>query len=437
MKAIILDGSSANDITGERVRKALMKELQTNGWNTEHIVLRDQRIGACVGDFFCWIRSPGVCHVDDDNRTIAKAVMTNDLLVYLTPVTFGGYSSTLKRMVDHLIQNVLPYFRKVNGETHHQRRYRKNPDFLAIGWMQAPDAETEVLFRYLVQQNGINLCAQKAVSGVALATQSDDEILSSVRNWLKGLNGAQPSQRVMPPVSTDAGCKVSPPQRALLIVGSPKTRKSTSNSLGEYLFAQLVAQSIQIETVYLHTVIRSAEKMKALIDSIDTTDLATLAFPLYWDSLPAPVIDVLERIAEHRQSCDQTHRPLFTAISNCGFPEASHNVTALAICETFARQAGFQWAGGLALGGGHGLGDKPLADWGGRTIRMRKALELAATELSQGKAIPKAAQDLIARPVIPASLYRLAGWYGWGKMAKVYGAGKTIRRQPYSAKAKS
>ena len=42
---------------------------------------------------------------------------------------------TLKRMVDHQIQNVLPFFTQIKGETHHLKRYAKTPNFLAIGWM--------------------------------------------------------------------------------------------------------------------------------------------------------------------------------------------------------------------------------------------------------------------------------------------------------------
>jgi len=80
MKAIFLDGSRANDSTGERVRAALMAQLQTQGWDVEHIVLSEKKIGNCAGDFFCWIRTPGMCNVNDDNRTIAEAIITSDLM---------------------------------------------------------------------------------------------------------------------------------------------------------------------------------------------------------------------------------------------------------------------------------------------------------------------------------------------------------------------
>lgn len=170
MKAILLDGSHLNHTTGERVCAAMISELRSSGWEIEHILLRERKIGNCAGDFFCWIRNPGVCNVDDDNRDIAKAIMHGDLMIYLTPVTFGGYSSALKRMVDHQIQNISPFFTQVNGETHHQKRYAKYPDFLAVGWMDVPDAQAEAVFRFLAWRNAINFHAKTAVTGLVFAS---------------------------------------------------------------------------------------------------------------------------------------------------------------------------------------------------------------------------------------------------------------------------
>ncbi|MBI5033961.1 MAG: NAD(P)H-dependent oxidoreductase [Chloroflexi bacterium] len=435
MKAILLDGSHANDSTDERVRAALTTQLQAEGWAVEHIVLREKKIGNCAGDFFCWVRSPGVCNVNDDNRTIAASIVASDLMIYLTPITFGGYSSALKRMVDHQIQNISPFFTKVAGETHHVKRYKKYPDFLAVGWMGAPDVQAEAVFRHLVQRNALNFYAKKSASGIVLASQSDEEILASAQKWLNDLKNGRASQMAELPTNREHKIGATEIRRALLLVGSPRTRKSSSNSLGGYLFEQLSTRSIQAEPIYLHTVLRSPEKMQALLDAVDAADLVTLAFPLYVDSLPAPVIEALERIAAHRQN-RETRRQLFTAIANCGFPEAHHNATALAICETFARQAGFEWAGSLALGGGPMVNGVPLAQLGGQTILIRKALDLAAEALAQGQSIPQAAQDIMAKPVIPHWVYRLMGWRGWLQGAKHYGAIKLLKRAPYLAKAK-
>ncbi len=431
MKALILNGSSENDSVGKRVKAALMAELQTEGWEVEHILLREHKISNCAGDFFCWIRNPGVCNVDDDNRDIAAAIVQSDLTVYLTPVTFGGYASALKCMVDHQIQNVSPFFTQVQGETHHQKRYGKYPNFLAVGWMEQADAQAEAVFRHLAGRNAVNFFAKTAVTGLVLAGQSDSEIHVSARSWLNDLHNGKSSRPVKLPLNGTADA-AAPLRRALLLVGSPRTRKSTSYSLGSYLVERLSAQNIQTETIYVHTSLRSPERMKALLAAVDAADLLLLAFPLYVDSLPAPLIEAMERIAAHRQGSERVDTQRLAVIANCGFPEAHHNATALAICATFARQAGFGWAGSLALGAGEGIvHGVPLGEMDGRAIPLKKALELAAEALLAGKPIPQAAADLMARPIIPGWLYRLSGIYGWRQQAKPFGVEKLLKRQPY------
>jgi hypothetical protein len=145
------------------------------------------------------------------------------------------------------------------------------------------------------------------------------------------------------------------------------------------------------------------------------------------------VIETLEQIAARRQGHDRSHRQVLTAIANCGFPEAHHCATALAICETFARQAGFEWAGSLALGAGSMLNGTPLAEAGGMAIGLRQSLDLAAEALAQGQAIPQTAQDMMARPVFPHWAYRLTGGLGWIRAAKGYGVLRSLRRRPYLA----
>ena len=435
MKAAILDGSQANDKTGKRVYEALVAQFRAQGWEVEHFILREKKIGNCAGDFFCWVRTPGVCNVKDDNLAIAEALATSDVMVYMSPVTFGGYSSTLKRMVDHQIQNVSPFFAKIGGETHHEKRYKKNPDLLAIGWMEQADTRSEMIFRHLVQRNAVNWHAERYVGDVVLVSQSDEQIQAAAQGWLAALRSGQNSPAVALPagdVVVNGQVKI---RRALLLVGSPKTRKSTSNSLGGYLFEQLQQQAIQTETIYLHTVLRSPARWQALLDSLEAADLVTLAFPLYVDTLPAPVTEALERIVAHRQG-RETRPQLFTAVANCGFPEAHQTATAVAVCQTFAKQAGFEWAGSLALGGGEAINGTPLAEAGGMAIRIRQSLELAAEALAGGQAIPQTARDMMAKPVLPHWAYRLTGKLRWNRWAKKYDARKLLKRQPYLAGAR-
>jgi multimeric flavodoxin WrbA len=433
MKAIILNGSSKNDPTGERIRTALTNELRVRGWEASHVQLCDEKIGNCAGDFFCWIRTPGMCNVADANRTFAADIMNSDLMVYLTPVTFGGYSYQLKKMVDHQIQNVEPFFVKVAGETHHQKRYPRYPDFLVVGWMEQPDLPAEAIFRYLAHRNALNLHAPKSATGVVLAGQSDEAIHAAAHGWLDNLAGTTTtSLSERPPEPTLSTGGSGPLKRAVLLVGSPRTHKSSSHSLGGYLFDRLAEANVQTETFYIHTSLYSPERMQALMEAVDAADLVMLAFPLYVDSLPAPVIAAMERIAAARRAGNGAPHGRFAALANCGFPEAAHNRTALAICETFARQAGFDWAGALSLGAGEGLvHGATLADASGPAIPIRKALNLAAAALAQGEAIPQSAVDLLARPIMPGWLYRAMGIFGWRQQAKQYGVQNVMHRRPY------
>ncbi len=423
MKTLILDGSHPGDATAANLNAALRAQLP----DAETLILREQRIGNCAGDFFCWVRSPGLCNTDDDNRVIAEKIMHSDLIVYLTPVTFGGVSTTLKRMVDHQIQNIAPFFTSINGEIHHQRRYERYPNTLTIGWMDAPDAQAEAIFHHLAHRNAINMYASTSISGIV---NPKADLAEQVSGWL-----ADAQRKTSAPVPVLQTMEVSPAgaapvKRAVLLVGSPRTKKSTSSSLGGYLMEQLSARGIETETIQVYTSFNSAERTQLALEKLDQADLVVLAFPLYVDSLPAPVISALEKIAAHRAATKVNQR--FTAIANCGFPEAHHNDTALAICAQFARQTGMAWLGSLALGGGEGLvHGAALKDMDGRAIPIKKSLDLAADSLADGQPVPQSARDLLARPSVPNWLYRFMGGFGWRQHAKGYGVQKSIRAQPY------
>lgn len=427
MKTLILDGSHANDPHVANITHFLLKHLP----DAEVITLRDQKIGNCAGDFFCWVRSPGMCNTDDDNRVIAAKVMHSDLVIYLTPVTFGGYSSALKRMVDHQIQNISPFFANIHGEVHHQKRYKNYPNLLTIGWMDKPDAQVEAIFRHLVHRNAINMYAKTSVCGLVIGQQPEADLDSQTGLWLQAIASGSSSPVPALPTMEVAHSDAPPLRGALLLVGSPRTKKSTSASLGGYLFEQLKARGVETQTIQIYTSLYSRERMKTMLDAVNNADLVLLAFPLYVDSLPAPVIAALERIAAHRHENQGSTR--FAAIANCGFPGANHNDTALAICSEFARQNVFAWMGGLSLGAGEGIVHGiPLNELDGRAVPIMRVLDLAAEALATGNPIPQAAKELLAKPIIPNWMYTLTGRFGWRQAAKRYGMHKKLKRQPYS-----
>ncbi len=219
--------------------------------------------------------------------------------------------------------------------------------------------------------------------------------------------------------------------KVLLLVGSPRGANSTSESLGTYLLERLAEKGLQTEKVRIYPALKTDDGIAGLLSATDHADIIVLAFPVYVDSLPAPVIKTLEFVAKHRKANPPPARQLFLAITNCGFPETSHCETAVAICRRFAREAEFDWAGGLALGGGGALNGQALKQAGGMARNVIKSLDLAAGEIAQGGPVSQQALDLMARPVIPAWLYRFFGNWGWKEQAKKLNTQNRLKEQPY------
>ena len=166
------------------------------------------------------------------------------------------------------------------------------------------------------------------------------------------------------------------------------------------------------------------------MSATDRTDLLVIAFPLYVDSLPYKVTQVLELIAQHRKSKNSEKAQRLSIIVNCGFPEAQHNNTALAICQQFAKEAGFLWEGGLSLGGGAAINGKELSEIRGMARNVIKSLDMAADALADGKSVPWEAIELMAKPMMPIRAYTLIGDLGWKHQAKKYGADKKLKDRP-------
>jgi len=166
LNTLLLNGAYADDPATEAVTTLATAELEELGATVAAIRLRTQRIGYCQGDFECWIKTPGVCRADDDSRDIARRFINSDLVVFLTPLAFGGYGSELKRAVDKLICLVSPFFETIRGEVHHQPRYPRYPRLLGIGVSATDDPEPARIFRTLVARNAINMHAPAHAAGV-------------------------------------------------------------------------------------------------------------------------------------------------------------------------------------------------------------------------------------------------------------------------------
>jgi hypothetical protein len=226
---------------------------------------------------------------------------------------------------------------------------------------------------------------------------------------------------------------MTPPcRKVLLLIGSAKQlHTSTSESLGTYLLDALRTRGLETQSLFLHQSFRTDEANEALHTAIENADIVVFAFPVYFDSPPYHVIKMMEQTARRHRATDAPKQQRLLTISNCGFPEADHVDTALAICRQFAREASFEWVGGLALGGGEYIGGKPLAESGGIARNVAKALDQAADALAAGCPVPDKVIALMAKPLVPTWLFRFLGGIGWKRRARQFGATIKLYDRPF------
>lgn len=122
-------------ISGEAQRSS----HQVLGWDVSA-----ESPSPCIGCFNCWIKTPGTCIYRDDAGTrFIREIWNADFLVFVSRITWGGYSANIKAYADRILPLLHPYFRKIKGEMHHKLRYGKLPLILAAGYGARNDGEEE------------------------------------------------------------------------------------------------------------------------------------------------------------------------------------------------------------------------------------------------------------------------------------------------------
>jgi hypothetical protein len=245
-----------------------------------------------------------------------------------------------------------------------------------------------------------------------------------------------------------------------IINGSPKANRSTSGMFAAKMKDILAAIESGCEVTEYQASELAAPHQDAAISDILGAGAILFIFPLYIDSLPAPLIRVLEaiekagasdagtggdvagRTAESNEAVEQAgcgrkageekQSPKVYAICNCGFYEAEQTRFALDILENFSIRTGLAWGYGIGVGCGasmQALGSN--MEKGGAAKNVYKALYELCETICQGNGKK---QNIFVTPKIPRFIYKQSGHQGWYKAAKKYGKQNDLVAKPYEKK---
>lgn len=152
MSTVILDAMECESSAS----KELKEVLEERGEGLAYFRLEDMDIVPCRSCGACGFKSPGKCIIKDDMHGIMQAIAKSSMLIMLTPVRFGGYSSCLKKAADKFMNLCLPTYTVKNEHLLHPARYG-NKSLIGIGIYEGSSKDQEESFKKLVGNNALNL----------------------------------------------------------------------------------------------------------------------------------------------------------------------------------------------------------------------------------------------------------------------------------------
>ncbi|QUB96896.1 hypothetical protein [Leptotrichia sp. oral taxon 221] len=189
--------------------------------------------------------------------------------------------------------------------------------------------------------------------------------------------------------------------KIIIINGSPKTIKSNSEILGNYLFPLLKENNIK---KYYSIHFQLNDKTK---NEIYNSDVVIFIFPLYVDGIPSNLLKLLVNF--EKENVVRPETKIYCIVNN-GFYEGRQNFLAILHMKNWCKKVKAKWGQGIGIGSGEllpylkkfKLGQGPL-----------KNLEKILNRFSRNILTLNSDKNIYINPNWPKSLYFIQGSFSW------------------------
>mgnify|MGYP001008237368 FL=1 len=189
--------------------------------------------------------------------------------------------------------------------------------------------------------------------------------------------------------------------KIIIINGSPKTLKSNSEILGNYLFPLLKENNIK---KYYSIYFQLNGKTK---NEIYNSDVLIFLFPLYVDGIPSNLLKLL--VEFEKEKVIKSGSKIYCVVNN-GFYEGKQNFLALLHMKNWCKKVNAKWGQGIGIGSGEllpylkkfKLGQGPL-----------KNLEKILNKFSRNILTLNSDKNIYINPNWPKILYFIQGSFSW------------------------
>ena len=186
-----------------------------------------------------------------------------------------------------------------------------------------------------------------------------------------------------------------------IINGSPRGKKSNSEILIKYLCSLL--EEHQINKYYLF----SSKIHSEIKSEIHNADVLIFSFPLYIDSIPSSLLDILLKFEEEKIINSKTK---IYCIVNNGFFEGKQNQLAILQMKNWCQKTGVEWGQGIGIGAGEILSYVEKVPLGkGPLKNLGKALD----QFSNNIKTLKSGNEIYVNPNWSRLLYWTQGTVSW------------------------
>lgn len=189
--------------------------------------------------------------------------------------------------------------------------------------------------------------------------------------------------------------------KIIIINGSPKTLKSNSEILGNYLFPLLKENNIK---KYYSIYFQLNDKTK---NEIYNSDVLIFIFPLYVDGIPSNLLKLLVNF--EKENVVRPETKIYCIVNN-GFYEGKQNFLALLHMKNWCKKVNAKWGQGIGIGSGELLPYLKNLKLGQGPLRN---LEKTLNILSRNILTLNSDKNIYINPNWPKSLYFIQGSISW------------------------
>lgn len=125
-RVLIVNGNpDSNRHNFDEYCDSLVQHMKAQGNEVKLIMLRKKKITDCIGCYACWLKTPGICALKDEQEEVLQGYLWADSILLASPIIMGFVSALIKKANDRMLPLVHPFLKLNDDRMTHYPRYDK------------------------------------------------------------------------------------------------------------------------------------------------------------------------------------------------------------------------------------------------------------------------------------------------------------------------